>query len=171
MVFLLFKIKTYHIQNMQKLNQLIQELENAIPNQDTINTSISKSSVGWHIEHCLLVINSVVNAVEKSNPRDYKWKFSFIRILVMNTKKIPRGKARAPEIVQPKEDFNSETLKNHLEEAKINIKKLQVIEPNHYLAHPYFGHLKLKNIIPFLKIHTNHHLHIINDIIKSNPIL
>jgi hypothetical protein len=152
---------------MQKLNQLIQELENAIQNQEILNPSISKSSVGWHIEHCLLVLNSVVSAVEKSNPKDYKWKFNFVRMLVMTTKKIPRGKARAPKTVQPTIDFDTDTLKNHLEKSKINIQKLQTTDSNHYFEHPYFGHLKLKPTIEFLEIHTHHHINIIKDIVKS----
>jgi hypothetical protein len=156
---------------MQKIKNLIQELESIIPNQEILNPSISKSSVGWHIEHTLLTLNLVVNAIEKSDPKTYKWKFSFIRMLIMTTKKIPRGKARAPKIVQPTTDFDAETLKNHLEKAKINIQKLQTIGPNHYFEHPYFGHLKLKPTIRFLEIHTHHHVNIIKDIIKSNPIL
>jgi hypothetical protein len=156
---------------MQNIKNLIQELESVIPNQELLNPSISKSSVGWHIEHTLLTLNLVVNAIEKSNPKTYKWKFSFIRMLVMTTKKIPRGKAKAPKIVQPATDFDAETLKDHLEKAKINIQKLQTIDPNHYFEHPYFGHLKLKPTIRFLEIHTDHHVNIIKDIIKSNPIL
>jgi uncharacterized coiled-coil protein SlyX len=152
---------------MQKLNNRIQELESKILYQDTLNPLVSKSTVGWHIEHSLLTINLVVNAIEKSDPSTYKRRFSFIRMLVMTTKKIPRGKARAPKMVQPNIDFTAETLKEHLEKAKNNIQKLQTIEPNHYFVHPYFGHLKLKATIQFLEIHTHHHLQIINDIINN----
>jgi hypothetical protein len=152
---------------MEKLKNLIQELESGIPFQEILKPSISKSTVGWHIEHSLLTINLVINAIEKSDPSTYKHTFSFIRMLIMTTKRIPRGKARAPKMVQPNIDFTAETLKEHLEKAKSNIRKLQTIDPNQYFVHPYFGHLKLKDTIPFLEIHTRHHLKIINDIINS----
>ncbi len=136
---------------MEKLKKLIQDLESKIPNQEMFNPTISKSSVGWHIEHTLLTMNLVIGALQKSNPENYKRTFNFYRILVFAMNKIPRGKAKAPKIVQPKEDFNIESLRSH----------------KNYFEHPYFGHLTLKPTIKFLKIHTNHHLQIINDIIKS----
>jgi hypothetical protein len=152
---------------MEKLKKLIQDLESKIPNQEVINPTISKSSVGWHIEHTILTINLVIGALQKSNPENYKWTFNFYRILILTMNKIPRGRARAPKVVQPKEDFNIESLKNHLEKGKTKLAELDTISDKNYFEHPYFGHLKLKPTIKFLKIHTNHHLKIINDIIEA----
>lgn len=152
---------------MEKLNKLIQKLENEIPNQEVINTSISKSSVGWHIEHTLLTINLVIEAVLKSDPNNYKWTFNIKRMLVFTMNKIPRGKAKSPKVVQPKIDFNIETIKLNLEKGKTNLTNLQTLSENKYFDHPYFAQLNLKQTIKFLEIHTNHHLKIINDIIKS----
>lgn len=153
---------------MEKLKKLIQDLESKIPNQEILNPTISKSSVGWHIEHTLLTMNLVIGALQKSNPENYKRTFNFYRVLVFAMNKIPRGKAKAPKIVQPKEDFNIESLKSHLEKAKAKLAELNSLSNKNYFEHPYFGHLTLKPTIKFLEIHTNHHLQIINDIIKSN---
>jgi len=152
---------------MEKLKKLIQDLESKIQNQEMLNPTISKSSVGWHIEHTLLTMNLVIGALQKSNPENYKRTFNFYRVLVFAMNKIPRGKAKAPKIVQPKEDSNIESLKSHLEKAKIKLAELNSISSKNYFEHPYFGHLTLKPTIKFLEIHTNHHLQIINDIIKS----
>lgn len=152
---------------MEKLKKLIQDLESKIPNQEMLNTTISKSSVGWHIEHTLLTMTLVIEALQKSNPENYKWTFNFYRILILTLNKIPRGRARAPKVVQPKVDFNAETLKIHLEKGKTKLAELNTINDKNYFVHPYFGHLRLKPTIKFLEIHTNHHLQIINDIIKS----
>jgi hypothetical protein len=154
---------------MEKLKKLIQDLESKIQNQEMLNPTISKSSVGWHIEHTLLTMNLIIGALQKSNPENYKQSFNFYRVLVFAMNKIPRGKAKAPKIVQPKEDFNIESLKSHLEKAKTKLAELNSIGNKNYFEHPYFGHLTLKPTIKFLEIHTNHHLQIINDIIKSNP--
>ncbi|WP_268846973.1 hypothetical protein [Flavobacterium aestivum] len=153
---------------MEKLKKLIQDLESKIPNQEILNPAISKSSVGWHIEHSLLTIILIVGALQKSNPENYKWKFNFKRVLIFTINKIPRGRAKAPKVVQPKEDVNIESLRNHLEKGKAKLAELNSISDKNYFEHPYLGHLTLKPTIKFLEIHTNHHLQIINDIIKSN---
>ena len=152
---------------MEKLKELIQDLESKIQNQEILDPTISKSSVGWHIEHTLLTMNLVIEALQKSNPENYKRTFNLYRILVFTLNKIPRGRARAPKIVQPKVDFNTETLKIHLEKGKTKLAELNTISGKNYFEHPYFGHLTLKPTIKFLEIHTYHHLKIINDIIKS----
>lgn len=152
---------------MKNLKVLLQDLENKVPNQEMVNISISKSSVGWHIEHTLLTLNRVIEQVQKSDPSAYKWTFNFKRFLVFTMNKIPRGKAKAPKVVQPNTDFNIETLKSQLENGKVNIAKLKSMNKNQYFDHPYFAHLNLKPTVKFLEIHTKHHLKIIDDIIKS----
>ncbi len=150
---------------MKKLHEQLLELENQIPRQEFINQAISKSPVGWHIEHSLLTINLIIQALQNSNPGHYKRRISFSKIVVFAVKKIPRGRAKAPRVVEPK-IYNSETLRAHIEKAKEKIKLLEQINPGQYFDHPYFGNLKLKDTIKFLKIHTKHHMDIIDDIIK-----
>lgn len=150
---------------MKKLLLLLTQLENNIANASITNTNISQASIGWHIEHTLLVINKVVEALEKSNPADYKSKFSFFKIIIFITKKIPRGKVKAPKHVQPTNNYTTESLTKHIQLAQAAINKITLLQPNNYFDHPIFGKLNLKKTIPFLNIHTQHHLNIINDII------
>ena len=88
----------------------------------------------------------------------------FIKLFAIN--KIPRGRAQAPGPVQPKNDLTMETLKKHIESTKRKLAELQILKPINYIEHPVFGKLKLKDSIKFLEIHTMHHIHIINDILK-----
>ncbi|PKB15031.1 DUF1569 domain-containing protein [Flavobacterium sp. 5] len=152
---------------MEELKSLIIELENKIQNMEALNPMISKSSVGWHIEHALLVMNLTITSIKKSNPKNYKRTFNFNRILVFVMNKIPRGKIRAPKIVQPKEDFTLDSLKEHIKKSKHNLEELSTLNPNSYFEHPFMGHLKLKATIRFIKLHTQHHFNIIEDIIES----
>jgi len=152
---------------MDKLSELLKELESRIPNQELINQAISKSTVGWHIEHTLLTINLIIRALKNSNTKDYKRKFNFPRLLVFSMNKIPRGRAKSPKVVQPKDNLNVESLKKHFEIAAERIKGLSGLSTDNFFEHPVFGNLNLKPTIKFLNIHTKHHIKIINDIIKS----
>jgi hypothetical protein len=152
---------------MEELKKLILELESKIPNQELLNPVVSKSSIGWHIEHILLTMNLVIESIHKSNPDNYKRTFNFNRFLVFTLNKIPRGKVKAPRLVRPQEDFTTDSLINHLEKVKTNLEKLSTLSANNYFEHPFMGQLNLKPTIRFIKIHTKHHLNIINDIIES----
>ena len=146
-------------------NQLFQ-IEGKVSQFEKLNKEISSSNVGWHIQHMLLTINSIIESLSHSNPKDYKWTFNFIKIVIMTMNKIPRGKGKAPKKVQPNGDYTIESLTKHLLETRINTEQLKSMKNNKFFEHPSFGKLKLKKAINFMGIHTKHHLDIINDIIK-----
>ncbi len=151
---------------MNQIEKQLLELEAKIEQTGILTSSISASSVGWHIEHTLLTINAIIEALKRSDPSQYKWEFSFPKILVFTLNKIPRGRAKAPGQVQPKINFDRATLAAHIEKTRTHLKELDSVSANHYFEHPYFGKLNLKPTLKFLGIHTQHHIDIINDIIK-----
>jgi hypothetical protein len=112
-------------------------------------------------------LNRITDFLTKSNPKEYKWKFNFLRLVVLTVKKIPVGRAKSPEIVQPKGDINSNRLHIHLSETRNKIKELESLTDDRFFEHPFFGKLKLQQTIDFLEIHTKHHLKIINNIIDK----
>lgn len=152
---------------INNLDTLLNRLELHISNCDALNLQVSQSTVGWQIEHSLLTINGIVNAIQKSNPKDYNYKFNFIKLVVLATKKIPRGKAKAPKIIVPKTDINSDDLQKHLITTRNKIKELELVSKDNFFDHPFFGNLKRKQTIRFLEIHTIHHLKIIEDIVNK----
>lgn len=152
---------------MMNLEKLLDHFESRIPLFEKENLAISKSNVGWHIEHSLLTLNGVTKFLTHSNPKDYKWKFNFIRILVLKRGKIPRGKAKAPKVVVPNITIDESSLQTHITQTRNSILELETISKDHYFEHPFFGKIKRNDTIRFLEIHTNHHLKIIEDIIKS----
>ncbi len=151
---------------MNQLHNLLLQLENHIPNFEKTNPKVSNSTIGWQIDHCLLVINGVVSQIEISNPTEFQPKFNWNRFVVFTTGKIPRGKIRAPKVVTPIDVATLEELKSKIEIAKSNIQKLNSLPKNNFFKHPFLNNLNLKQTEKFLAIHTNHHLKIIEEILK-----
>ncbi len=151
---------------MNKLNSLIKDLQSKIEFKDTINLHISKSDVAWHLDHSLKVINSVITVLKKSNPEDYKWKLHFKRSYLFLVGYIPRGKATAPKSVQSLDDISVKDIHRQLETAKFLINQLDSLDKKSNVKHPFIGFLNLKQAKRFLVIHTQHHLKIIDDILK-----
>lgn len=150
-----------------KLNKVLEDLECKIPDFYKVKLSVSKASVGWHIEHTLMATIGILDALKNSDPKTYKWKFNFNRLFVYTFNKIPRGRAKAPKSVIPKDIILEKDLQQKIDLSKQKIEELKNLQLNHYFNHPYFGHLNLKPSIKFLEIHANHHLKIIEDILKS----
>ena len=152
---------------MNKLTALVNELETKIKYSEKLNSTVSKELVSWHIQHSLLVCLQIISTVEKSNPADYKSKFNIKKFVVYTLNKIPRGNAKAPESVIPKKAVIAQDLNKDFQMLKARLPVLNTLQPNNYFKHPYFGLLNLKATIKMLKLHTKHHINIINDIIKD----
>lgn len=150
---------------MQELIKLIDQLQSDISYFDKENIDVSGGSVGWHIEHSLKTIDQIVNACKNSNPSKYQWHFNFNRLLILSiTKKIPRGKAKAPKVVRPEGEISKGSLQLHLEKVSQNLENWNGLDKNVHFPHPFFGILNKKETEKFLVLHTNHHLQIIEDI-------
>jgi len=149
------------------LEKKIGELEQKIDHADKLATNISEKAVAWHIDHSLKVIIAVVNALQNSDPANYKWKFNLIRSYIFTVGSIPRGKGKAPKSVLPADHIIKENLLLQLKEAKDQINTIENLPSNSNFKHPYFGILNVIMTTKFLEIHTGHHLKIINDIIAE----
>lgn len=151
---------------MNPLEHLLLQLESHLPNLDKTNFKVSNSTIGWQIDHCLLVINGIIGQLEISDPSKYQPKWTFPKFLVFTTGKIPRGKAKAPKVVIPTQVATQEELIAKLAAAKNNVLKLDTFSENQFFNHPFFKDLNVKQTEKFLVIHTKHHLKIIEDILK-----
>ena len=150
---------------MYTINSILIDLASKFDDFNRMNTVVSKSSVGWHIEHSLKTIDQIVTACKKSDSTTYRWKFKLNRFLIMDVlHKIPRGKAKAPKVVQPEGEISKESLQLHLEKVQQNLENWVDLNKNCYFTHPFFGSLNKKATEKFLVLHTKHHLQIIEDI-------
>lgn len=151
---------------MTPLHVLLDQLESHMPSKDVANLTVSEREVGWHIAHSLKVIDQIAATVQNSDPALYRWKFNWKRSLVYTTNQIPRGKARSPKSVLPSENMTGEQWNEEFQKAKAAILALDSLAPNKYFTHPFFGMLDVKRSKKFLALHTQHHLKIIEDIVK-----
>lgn len=152
---------------MKSLYALINELETKLPFIEQKKETMSKASVGWHLEHSLLALIKMVNGVEHSKPDDYKWKFNFSRFYVLTLGKIPRGRAKVPDSVKPGDEINISTITPLFEKARLKAGLFEKLDKKKFLKHPYFGDVRQKQARKVIAIHTQHHLNIINEIISG----
>lgn len=151
---------------MKKLLNLVEQLALQIPNADKVNKDVSNANIGWHIEHSCLVIIKITKTLKKSDPKKFQAKFNFKKIFVFLIGKFPRGRAKAPEVVMPIENITTTHLEESILKTKAAIIELQNCEKNNHFSHPIFGSLNTPETIKFLGVHTQHHLLIIQDILK-----
>lgn len=151
---------------MKSLNSLIVELELFLPHIERIKESISKASVGWHLEHSLLALVKMISAVEYSDPKEFKVSFNWKRSLVLAIGKMPRGKAKVPNYVKPGVAISEATIRPLLEKAKQKVTSFETLNNDKYFTHPVFGDVQLKKTRKIIAIHTVHHINIIKDILK-----
>lgn len=150
-----------------RITSYINQLEIHIPNHKVKNLKVSKSTVGWQIDHSLKVINNVAKALQTSESGLYKNNFSFLGKFFFTIGFFPRGKAKAPKHVKPPEVVLEEDLRSQVLLAKSNIEALQDLDKNAFFKHPLFGNINTKRVHRFLELHTHHHLKIIDDILRS----
>lgn len=152
--------------SLTKVNTVINKLESHLKNQNASNPKISQVNVAWHIDHSLKVINNVVLALQKSDPKTYKNNLSLIGRIVLVVGSFPRGRAKAPKSVRPPEVINNQDILAQIETAKTNIQTIATLDKNAYFKHPIFGNINTGKIYHFIELHTNHHLKIIKDILN-----
>ncbi len=149
------------------LEKEISELEAATAQASKLNTEISKSSVGWHVDHTLKAISSIHKSLKKSDPKDYKWRFNWIRSYILIRGSIPRGRGKAPKVSVAKEEIKVEDIHRQIATVREMLIEFEKMDAKVHFPHPYFGVLHHRHSRRFLEIHTEHHLKIIREILKS----
>ena len=85
----------------------LQRVETHFVNMDAVALGVSKASVGWHLYHILKVANSLIQALENSDPEQLSAfpTLSFSKTAVFLSGKMPRGVGKAPKSVIPPDEF------------------------------------------------------------------
>ncbi|HLS10879.1 MAG TPA: hypothetical protein VK050_01830 [Flavobacteriaceae bacterium] len=152
------------------LDQEIKSLRANVAHAAIQQPSISAKGVDWHIYHALLVISGICYLLKQSNPKDYQPKFNLLKLVIITTGIIPRGKARAPKEVVPPEQISTKDMLALFSKVENQLENLERLDKNHFYSHHMFGDLNLKKSVKFLGIHSRHHLKIISDIIAASKV-
>ena len=153
--------------NTSTLENRLNTLESYIPDSKSVEITISKADVAWHLDHSLKVINAVAKSMETSDPTLFRNNFSLVGKICFMLGFFPRGKAKAPKYVQPPDVILDSAIVSQLAEARQHIKGINNLDEKAYFRHPLFGHINKKRVIRFLDTHTNHHLKIVKSILKK----
>ncbi|MGB4446745.1 MAG: DUF1569 domain-containing protein [Cloacibacterium sp.] len=153
---------------MKKIIAQLAEIENLKPFSHKNAPEISEASIGWHLEHSLLVISRILEGLPLSHPEKYQPKFSLAKFMVMTSGYIPRKKGKAPKFTIPTSENFLENIDNYLNSVRENLQMIKNLPSQSYIEHPYFGHLDVKQTLKFLKIHTQHHLKIAKEILAKS---
>ncbi len=150
------------------LNEEIEKIVHLKSKHHVLNKEVSSADISWHLDHMLLVINRIYEALEKSDPSAYESGFNLPRIIMFSTKYIPRGRAKSPNVVRPKDTITLAVIEDHLKSAQLNLQKFDALPEKSNFVHPFIGQLNREGAKRFIKIHTQHHLKICNDILKAS---
>jgi len=149
------------------LSNQLKEIESHINHRDQLNPEVSQVNVAWHLDHMLKVINGIYKALDQSDSELYKTDINVKRSVLFTLGRIPRGRGKSPKSVFPPEKIISEHIYTQLDQSKINLLALDSLDKNKYFKHAVFGTLNNDKAKKFIKIHTNHHLRIVRDILSK----
>ena len=140
---------------------------------DSVDLDATCAVSGWcpseHLDHTVKVSASIVNRLLQLDAPATSG-ISFLGRIIMTIGRIPRGRGKAPERLRgvrvTSADLNASLTK--LEE------KLSLLADAHLadkrgpiVPHPRFGGLRPNQALRFAAVHNDHHLRIIDDILKS----
>ena len=151
---------------MKNIKDQLLKIESLLPKIEVRNGKVSKASVGWHLEHLLLILNSSLKGLTMTDPEDYKPKFSLKKYVFLNFGLIPRGKIRAPKQFFPLEVPTQESILKLLNLAKDRLEAAKELPEKSFITHPFLGDFDKQTTLRFLWLHSNHHLKIVDDILK-----
>ncbi len=144
---------------------LLRDLAQLIPERDRLNPNVSRATVGWHLAHAFKVVFEVVKAIEQPKETSFRWTLNWSRMYVLTLAHIPRGSARSPKSVVPREDISEEYLHQLLHEAEEALVRLEALPKSAHWPHPYLGQMNQRMTRRFVYVHTRHHGKIVREVV------
>jgi hypothetical protein len=142
-------------------------LRAAIPQRDVAAPTLSRWTVGMHIEHCAMAMQQIMRQLADSQPPPPRDRFRWPRTVILLTGRIPRGRARAPESVVPEESPGAARLEELLEACEQQLSATRTLPRGAWFKHFALGVLDRDKSLRFLAVHNAHHLRLVGDILGA----
>ena len=142
----------------------------AIDNFQAEDADVSGWSVGMHIHHSAKALIGVSDAIASCTTPCPPIPSDSMGAQILAAGAIPRGVAESPAAAVPDPSVagSREALKQVVDHAKARVDNAANAASDAWFEHPILGLLNADGAKQFLVIHTNHHLGIINDIVRAS---
>jgi hypothetical protein len=120
-----------------------------------------------HIHHCGLGMIEMSRALAASEPPPPPSRFSIITTVVFLTRRMPRGRGKAPDAAHPRQNAPQEELVALLDKSERACAAADELGRSTWFKHFAFGILDRDKTLRLIAIHNRHHLRIISDIRKA----
>ncbi len=145
----------------------LEGLRDAVSAADRQAPAVSGWSTGMHIHHCGLAMIEICQALAASTPPPPPSRLSLAAAFVFHSGRIPRGKGQAPAISVPEVALSTDELVSILDQSEKLVAEAGDLDPQNWFEHFAFGILKRDRALRLIRIHNNHHLRIIQDILSA----
>ena len=152
---------------MKTIHFGLEAFRNSVPKADLCVPAVSKWSVGMHVHHCCRAMIGVCQILSASTPPPPRSRFSLISAFIFLSGRIPRGRGRSPDTVVPNQDITQAELLALLEESERRLNDVRQLHAGTWFKHFKFGVLDRDKTAKFIRIHNQHHLRIISDIMAA----
>ena len=145
----------------------LEDLRSSVASAALRAPAVSEWSIGMHVHHCCLTMIAICQSLIASTPPPPRSRFSLVTALVFSSGRFPRGRARAPDGVLPRQDVSPTELSTLLDQSQRILTEVPDLDPKTWFRHFVFGVLDRDKTMRLILIHNRHHLRIISDIVAA----
>jgi hypothetical protein len=133
---------------------------------------VSGWSVAQHLDHVIKVNASVANGLLSANLEPLPKGMNILGHVILTIGRIPRGRGRSPArmVGARVTGLEIDAALSSLERSLAKVKELDLAKPSPpVIGHPRFRALTAPEALRFMAVNTDHHLRIIDDVLRASP--
>ncbi len=156
----------------ERMSRVLEKPESVLAKR----TPVSGWTVSEQVEHVLLAnrwaLGSILSMLAGQGDFPTTGRLNLLGVALLRAGRIPRGRGEAPATAAPRDGTTAVDLRRYVakhQDYLRTIKKSQgeVHALRTRFRHPFFGYLRATDGVRFVRVHTNHHLSIVTDILEA----